>query len=73
VNFSTIEDMDLEMLIIVAMGIIVNVIMIAVSAVASAYVAMCHGDEGMAGCVNSLSILCSLVTITGLLAFMGLY
>lgn len=39
--------MGLEMLIIVAMGIIVNVIMIAVSAVAPAYVAMCHGDEGM--------------------------
>ena len=65
--------MGLEMLIIVAMGIIVNVIMIAVSAVAPAYVGMCHGDEGMAGCVNSLSMLCSLVTITGLLAFMGLY
>ena len=72
-NFSTIEDMGLEMLIIVAMGIIVNVIMIAVSVVAPAYVGMCHGDEEMAGCVNSLSILCSLVTITGLLAFMGLY
>ncbi len=42
------------------------------SAVAPAYVGMCDGDEGMASCVNSLSILCSLVTITVLLAVLGL-
>jgi len=34
---------------------------------------MCGGDEGMASCANSVSILCSLVVITALLAIMGLY
>lgn len=43
------------------------------SAVAPAYTGMCGGDEGMASCANSVTILCSLVTITALLAFMGLY
>ena len=43
------------------------------SAVAPAYTGMCGGDEGMASCANSVSILCSLITITLLLAFMGLY
>ncbi len=41
-----------------------------VSAVAPAYTGMCGGDEGMASCVNSLSILCSLVVITALIAFL---
>ena len=31
------------------------------SAVAPAYTGMCGGDEGMASCANSVSILCSLV------------
>lgn len=43
------------------------------SAVAPAYTGMCGGDEGMASCANSITILCSLVTITGLLSVMGLY
>lgn len=43
------------------------------SAVAPAYTGMCGGDEGMASCANSVTILCSLVTITALLAIMGLY
>ena len=43
------------------------------SAVAPAYTGMCGGDEGMASCANSVTILCSLVTITALLALMGLY
>lgn len=43
------------------------------SAVAPAYTGMCGGDEGMASCANSVSILCSLVVITALLAIMGLY
>ena len=38
------------------------------SAVAPAYTGMCGGDEGMASCANSVSILCSLVVITALLA-----
>lgn len=99
-NFSAIEDMGFNMLIIAALGILLNVIMIAVcavifyfvlpfdlvirqtlvllcfapmSAVAPAYTGMCGGDEGMASCANSVSILCSLVVITALLAIMGLY
>ncbi len=43
------------------------------SAVAPAYTGMCGGDEGMASCANSITILCSLVTITSLLVMMGLY
>ena len=43
------------------------------SAVAPAYTGMCGGDEGMASCANSLTIICSLITITALLAIMGLY
>lgn len=43
------------------------------SAVAPAYTGMCGGDEGMASCANSVTILCSLVTITALLVLMGLY
>lgn len=43
------------------------------SAVAPAYTGMCGGDEGMASCANSVTILCSLVVITALLALMGLY
>ena len=43
------------------------------SAVAPAYTGMCGGDEGMASCANSVTILCSLVVITALLAIMGLY
>ena len=43
------------------------------SAVAPAFTGMCGGDEGMASCANSVTIICSLITITALLAFMGLY
>ena len=43
------------------------------SAVAPAYTGMCGGDEGMASCANSVTILCSLVVITALLAIMGLH
>ena len=43
------------------------------SVVAPAYTGMCGGDEGMASCANSVTILCSLVEITALLAIMGLY
>ncbi len=42
------------------------------SVVAPAYTGMCGGDEGMASCANSVTILCSLVEITALLALMGL-
>lgn len=42
------------------------------SVVAPAYTGMCGGDEGMASCANSVTILCSLVEITTLLALMGL-
>lgn len=42
------------------------------SAVAPAYTGMCGGDEGLASCANSTSILFSLVTITILLGIMGL-
>lgn len=42
------------------------------SAVAPAFTGMCGGDEGMASCTNSLTIICSLVTITALIAVMGL-
>lgn len=42
------------------------------SVVAPAYTGMCGGDEGMASCANSVTILCSLVEITALLSFMGL-
>ncbi|MCC8060767.1 MAG: hypothetical protein LIO81_08040 [Clostridiales bacterium] len=43
------------------------------SAVAPAYTGMCGGDEGMASCINSLSIVCSLVAITGLIGILGIY
>lgn len=42
------------------------------SAVAPAFTGTCGGDEGMASCTNSLTIICSLVTITALIAAMGL-
>ncbi|MCC8126445.1 MAG: hypothetical protein LIO92_03475 [Clostridiales bacterium] len=42
------------------------------SAVAPAYTGMCGGDEGMASCINSLSIVCSLVAITGLITVLGI-
>lgn len=42
------------------------------SAVAPAFTGICGGDEGMASCTNSLTIICSLVTITALIAVMGL-
>ncbi len=42
------------------------------SAVAPAFTGICGGDEGMASCTNSLTIICSLVTITILIAVMGL-
>lgn len=42
------------------------------SAVAPAYTGMCGGDEGMSSCMNSVSIICSLITITCLVAVMGL-
>ena len=42
------------------------------SAVSPAYTGMCGGDEGLASCANSISILFSLVTITILLGIMGL-
>lgn len=42
------------------------------SAVAPAYTGMCGGDEGKASAANSVTILCSLVTITALIAIMGL-
>lgn len=42
------------------------------SVVAPAYTGMCGGNEGMASCANSVTILCSLVEITALLALMGL-
>ncbi len=42
------------------------------SVVAPAYTGMCGGNEGMASCANSVTILCSLVEITALLAIMGL-
>lgn len=42
------------------------------SAVAPAFTGICGGDEGMASCANSLTIICSLVTITTLIAAMGL-
>lgn len=43
------------------------------SAVAPAFTGMCGGDEGMASCTNSMSILCSLVVITGLIAALGIH
>lgn len=42
------------------------------SAVAPAFTGICGGDEGMASCANSLTIICSLITITALIAVMGL-
>ncbi|MCR1842437.1 AEC family transporter [Murimonas intestini] len=42
------------------------------SAVSPAYIGMCGGDEGLASCANSISILFSLVIITILLGIMGL-
>ncbi len=42
------------------------------SALAPAYTSMCGGDEGMASCINSLSIVCSLVAITGALTMLGI-
>jgi hypothetical protein len=43
------------------------------SAVAPAFTGMCGGDEGMASCTNSLSILCSLVVITTLIGVLGIH
>jgi len=42
------------------------------SAVAPAFTGNCGGDEGMASCANSLTIICSLITMTALIAGMGL-
>lgn len=43
-----------------------------ISAVAPAYTGLCGGDEGMASCINSISIVCSLVVITALLGLLGI-
>lgn len=43
-----------------------------IPSLAPAYTGMCHGDEGLASCANSISILVSLVVITVLAAAMGL-
>ncbi|MDD3220498.1 MAG: hypothetical protein PHC41_15270 [Lachnospiraceae bacterium] len=42
------------------------------SAAAPAYTGMCGGDEGKSSCANSITIICSLVIITTLIAVMGL-
>lgn len=42
------------------------------SAPAPAYTGMCGGDEGKSSCANSITIICSLVIITTLIAVMGL-
>lgn len=42
------------------------------SALAPAYTGSCGGDEGMASCANSLSILCSLAVIPCLLPVLGI-
>lgn len=42
------------------------------SAVSPAFTGMCGGDEGMASCANSLSILLSLAVMTALITGMGL-
>ena len=43
-----------------------------VSAIAPAYTGMCGGDEGLASCANSLSIVCSMAVMTGLIGVFGL-
>lgn len=42
------------------------------SAVAPAFTGMCGGDEGKSSCINSISIIVSLVVITFLVTIMGL-
>lgn len=42
-----------------------------VNTVAGAYAAMADGDSGLVSCVTSLSILCSMFTLTGLLLHFG--
>lgn len=43
------------------------------SAIAPAYTGMCGGDEGLASCINSVSIIISMVIMTGLIAAFGLF
>lgn len=43
------------------------------SAIAPAYVSMCGGDEGMASCANSMSVILSITEILLLLVIMRLY
>ncbi len=43
------------------------------SAIAPAYVSMCNGDEGMASCANSMSVILSVTEILCLLVILGLY
>ena len=44
-----------------------------ISAIAPAYTGMCGGDEGLASCANSLSIICSMIVMTGLIGVFGLF
>lgn len=43
------------------------------SAIAPAYTGMCGGDEGLASCINSVSIIISMVVMTGLIGSFGLF
>ena len=43
------------------------------SVVASVFTGKCGGDEGKASAANSVTIVCSVIEITGLLAVMGIY
>ena len=43
------------------------------SVVASVFTGKCGGDEGKASTANSVTIVCSVIEITGLLAVMGIY
>ena len=44
-----------------------------ISAIAPAYTGMCGGDEGLASCANSISIIGSMIIMTGLIGAFGLF
>lgn len=44
-----------------------------ISAIAPAYTGMCGGDEGLASCANSISIIGSMIIMTGLIGVFGLF
>lgn len=56
---------------VITREVIIMILFGPVNTVAGAYAAMADGDSGLVSCVTSLSILCSMFTLTGLLLVFG--